>query len=737
MKAGILSILLFCIVTCFSQTGLPPVYEINADTTVSKIPDTFWQMLEDSSGKWNIDNVSTSPVSERFHVNNTGTTGIGYSNLKHYWLRLRIKNNTTKDTRIVFTNRPGVYEYQLYVSRDSGKIKPLLSGWGVPFSKRDGFVKRNAIPLSIATGEVITVYKKLYLHGTDKAPELSIGFSAYDDFVNKQFIDEYRFLGDTRNGFIAGILIFGFFLNIFFYRIAKEKVYLWYSLFLLFEGLWYMTSRNQAFFREGRQLSIYFDMFITYSACFFSVTQFVRYFLKTFTYYPRWDKLLLVLILSTIGMSTSRIYIDDHTSWGWRGIPDIIQATLFTATMVALLISFLFPKKEKDKFTNLSVVAALPVFFVWSLIYGLGSLYRFLDIRYGTKTPGMVSWLNEESFVIEMFCVAWFAIWFSWILLQRYALLRKQFTQQALERERERNELINQQKELLEKQVEERTMELKNSLEDLKATQAQLIQSEKMASLGELTAGIAHEIQNPLNFVNNFSEVNKELIEEMKEEIEKKNFEEVKLIAKNVQENEEKITFHGKRADAIVKGMLQHSRNSSGQKQLTDINALVDECMRLSYHGLRAKDKSFNAKTETDLDENIPQINIASQDLGRVIINLFTNAFYSVMQKKKKLGDTFEPQVKGKTSRTENGICISIRDNGTGVPPKVMDKIFQPFFTTKPVGEGTGLGLSMSYEIITQGHGGELKVNTKEGEFAEFIINLPINNKTENENISS
>jgi two-component system, NtrC family, sensor kinase len=282
---------------------------------------------------------------------------------------------------------------------------------------------------------------------------------------------------------------------------------------------------------------------------------------------------------------------------------------------------------------------------------------------------------------------------------------------------------------LLQKQKQEIDLQrskLEISLNELQTTQSQLIQSEKMASLGELTAGIAHEIQNPLNFVNNFSEVNTELIDEMQQEMDKGNMDDAKAIAKNIKENEQKINHHGKRADSIVKGMLQHSRNSSGQKEPTDINALADECMRLSYHGLRAKDKSFNAKTETNFDSNIPKINIAPQDIGRVIINLFTNAFYSVMQKKKQLGDAFEPVVTVKTSKTPKGVSISIRDNGNGVPQKVMDKIFQPFFTTKPVGEGTGLGLSMSYEIITKGHNGELKVETKEGEFAEFIINLPV-----------
>jgi signal transduction histidine kinase len=265
---------------------------------------------------------------------------------------------------------------------------------------------------------------------------------------------------------------------------------------------------------------------------------------------------------------------------------------------------------------------------------------------------------------------------------------------------------------------------LEKTLTELKSTQSQLIQSEKMASLGELTAGIAHEIQNPLNFVNNFAEVNSELIGEMKEELSKGNIEEAKTISNDIDENEKKIIFHGKRADAIVKGMLQHSRSSSGQKEPTDINALADEYLRLAYHGLRAKDKSFNATLKTDYDETIGNINIIPQDMGRVILNLITNAFYVVDEKKKSGIENYEPTVSVSTKKINGRIEIKIADDGNGIPPKVLDKIFQPFFTTKPTGQGTGLGLSLSYDIV-KAHGGELKVETKENEGTTFTIHLP------------
>ncbi len=279
---------------------------------------------------------------------------------------------------------------------------------------------------------------------------------------------------------------------------------------------------------------------------------------------------------------------------------------------------------------------------------------------------------------------------------------------------------------------------LEKSIVDLKDTQKQLIQSEKMASLGELTAGIAHEIQNPLNFVNNFSEVSTELLVEMNEEIAKGNLEEAKLIAVDIKQNLEKINHHGKRADSIVKGMLQYSRNSSGQKEPTDINALADEYLRLAYHGLRAKDKNFNASLETDFDESIGLVNVIKQDMGRVILNLITNAFYATDERKKSLLTSeseikkYEPTVSVSTKQIsalqgkEGRILISVKDNGNGIPKQVVDKIFKPFFTTKPTGQGTGLGLSMSYDIIKKGHGGSLKVVTEDGKGTEFIIELPL-----------
>jgi two-component system NtrC family sensor kinase len=300
----------------------------------------------------------------------------------------------------------------------------------------------------------------------------------------------------------------------------------------------------------------------------------------------------------------------------------------------------------------------------------------------------------------------------------------------ALHEEQEQS--LTQQNLLLEKRVEERTTELlfqknelQKSLHELKLTQLQLIQKEKMASLGELTAGIAHEIQNPLNFVTNFSEVTIELVDELREELKNVKSDNADAVTDNIMQNLEKINYHGKRADSIVKGMLEHSKVDTGQKELTDLNKLAAETLRLSYNGLYAKDTHFNAAIDTLFDDSISKIRVVPQAVRRVFFNLFNNAFYAVKEKKKLLGESYKPVVSVTTKKDHNNIQITVIDNGTGISPAVIKKIFQPFFTTKPTGEGTGLGLSLTYDII-KAHGGEINVESVEGERTVFTISLPV-----------
>ena len=327
-------------------------------------------------------------------------------------------------------------------------------------------------------------------------------------------------------------------------------------------------------------------------------------------------------------------------------------------------------------------------------------------------------WSAEDDSITIIITPPWWQTWWAYTL---YAVLFIVIISAFIAY---RSRRLKNENKILEDKVADRTKQLNESLQELKSTQSQLIQSEKMASLGELTAGIAHEIQNPLNFVNNFSEVSNELMDEMNEELDKGDINEAKLIAVDIKQNLGKITHHGKRADAIVKGMLQHSRTSTGQKELTDINALCDEYLRLSYHGLRANDKEFNAAFKTQFDESIGKINIVSQDIGRVLLNLINNAFYAVNEKKKTADENYKPFVFIQTKKIKDKIEIIVSDNGNGIPLSIKEKIFQPFFTTKPTGQGTGLGLSLSYDIV-KAHGGEITVESKETEGSEFIIMLP------------
>jgi signal transduction histidine kinase len=607
LKINILFCFLLFAVTSLTQNSAPPVYEINADTSVKKIPDNYWEMLVDTNGNRTIEDVRSSEVSAKFHDNNTTQTGVGFSGNKTYWQRLKLKNNTGNEIKLVFSNMPWVDRYDLFIIRPSGKTEQLVSGAFVPMSKRDGYKDKGAIPVTLSPLEEITLYKRLYFDKTIGINELAIGFSSNDSFIREFYIDWKWYKGDVRQWFMAGILIFGFFINFFFFLINKDKVYLYMALLLLFEGIWYITLANEILIPEALTFWHYFVILSTGPIFWILVTQFVRQFLKTGHYYPYWDKTILVLLILYTIESLSQIFlINDFISKSNQWIFALTDSILFFLLMFSLLVSFLFFKKEKDKLTNLSVIAAVPAFLLWSIAYNFRNVFMNLASIYQWGTPSVLQWYIEYSRFIEMFCVGWFALLFTWIMLQKYALLRKQLAFQALERAREKNEIMKQQKELLEIQVEERTLELKKSLQELKSTQSQLIQSEKMASLGELTAGIAHEIQNPLNFVNNFSEVNRELMVELKEEIEKGDKVEALALVNELSGNEEKIHHHGKRADAIVKGMLQHSRTSAGQKEPSDLNVLCDEYLRLAYHGLKAKDKSFNADFKLDADPDLP-----------------------------------------------------------------------------------------------------------------------------------
>jgi signal transduction histidine kinase len=711
----VLLIWLFIVISfanTIAQNVLPPACDIDTDTVANiTLDNAYWQILEDPEGKWTIDEVSQSPLADKFHANTTKIKGFDYS-INTFWLRYHFKNNMGHEARITIPK--DVTYADLYTRTSDEKWNHKMTGTNVPWSKRDDLKRLLSVTYTIPPGEELLIYERDSFDYLINRPDfLEINFGFTDKVIQDYYNDNDP---SILSSFLFGLFLLAALFNLYFFLIVRQRVYLFFSLTLLGRGFAGFIQSN-IFFHEHPLVKGYLvgALFMFY---FFFLIHFVRYFLETFKYVPRWDKFLIGLSIYTI-----IIFI-------LRKMNIIADEPYFGTVLLFILITFLLFIRSTNKSVRWRVAMALPTICIL-LIPLFYFLFSSLRKYAGLRMPTLIAWPANRFDILEELSLIWLLLFFSWSLFQRYQQLQKTIAQEALAKERlakekeiERSQLIAEQKVELEKQVTERTSELKQSLEELKSTQAQLIQSEKMASLGELTAGIAHEIQNPLNFVNNFSDVNSELIGEMKQELRKGNIEEAKIISDNIGENEQKIMFHGKRADAIVKGMLQHSRSSSGVKEPTDINALADEYFRLAYHGLRAKDKSFNATMKTDFDESIGNINIIPQGIGRVVLNLINNAFYAVDEKKKQTGEGYEPTVSVSTKKVNGKVEIKVADNGNGIPQKVLDKIFQPFFTTKPTGQGTGLGLSLSYDII-KAHGGEVKVETKESEGTEFIIQLP------------
>jgi two-component system, NtrC family, sensor kinase len=449
--------------------------------------------------------------------------------------------------------------------------------------------------------------------------------------------------------------------------------------------------------------------------------KYLRTYLETAVRLPQWDKILKYAWLLMIPIIWSAQMLS---------LKFVIERFFYLPLFLMVYIVY----QSKDfRSARLLAVAVLP-FLIFTIFSSFCKLISF----------DFYNSYNSIFDALTVFTICW--------LIGFGIYAQKQNKRERLQKQKDEEERkqLQAQKKQLEVQVAERTAELtqqkevlESALEQLKATQAQLIQSEKLASLGELTAGIAHEIQNPLNFVNNFSELSVDLAKELKEEMDKspltpeggiiissKDKDYICEILNDLSQNQQKINHHGKRASSIVKGMLEHSRMSTGVKELTDINVLADEYLRLSYHGLRAKDKDFNADFKTEFQDSLSKIEVIPQDLGRVLLNLINNAFYAVNQRKQlasssQLDASYTPSVFVSTQQVGNQIIIKVKDNGTGMPESVKAKIFQPFFTTKPTGQGTGLGLSLAYDIVTKGHGGTLEVVSTEGVGTEFIVSLP------------
>lgn len=692
-----LLLLLLSTLSVFSQDKWPEPFIINDNFPLyNTIPEDNWQYTNTDEKAVPFRDITKPVYATQFKRKESLISNINKKS--HVWLRYRIKNTTAIPQIITFAVDRDHEHF--YVQNLKGNWEHFTNGDHTPWSKRNGIKYLTEVKYTLAAGQEIYVYNNIgdITFFGKVAPKIG----NYLKVANEHFDNGHIYSTDDVISFaFFGFIIFSVIFNLLFYYVNRERVYLVYSCLLVFSALLVGEKAiSMLVFSEYRSAYPFFLAFVI-TMFIIMLIHTIRYFFRINIHFKGWDKFLIYFTVY-IGITGFLVYLALINKWAIFLICVVsltaLAVLVFIVAAIILIVSLL---KQKDKEARLFVIAAMP-FLVSPVISGI------VDADWIITGFGMYTILV-----------------LSWGMFARFKSLQIANARAALEKEEERNRLIAQQKEELEALVKERTAELSQTITSLKQTQNQLVQSEKMASLGELTAGIAHEIQNPLNFVNNFSDVSIELLDEMQEELDKGDAEEAIAIAGDIKLNLEKIAHHGRRADGIVKGMLQHSRASSGYKEPADVNSLADEYLRLAYHGLRAKDKSFNAELITDFDTSLPKINMIPQDVGRVLLNLFTNAFYATQQKQKTTGSDYKPKVELVTKKIQNGVEITVRDNGTGIPDAIKDKILQPFFTTKPTGEGTGLGLSLSYDIIVKGHAGTIDIQSTQGEGAVFIITLP------------
>lgn len=684
---------------------------INNNKVVFNLAYKAWY-LEDKEGKKNILDIAAPQTNENFIKLNKAVCNFGMT-ASPYWIKCSLRNETDEKIYLELGN-PTLTDVQLYEFDANGQLKSRHhSGNWQPFENWEVQDLDFRIPLYAPPHTMETFFLRVqHYRGTQFTLNAGTEAALYIVSTPRRMFEMIYY------GIMAVMVLYNFFI----YLTLKDKAYLYYVVYTFLMGLLNAVVNGDTFkylWPDAPVLNHFIDV-ITCSVTAASIL-FAIHFLLTRLNALFFHKLLRGLLITYASIL----------------LIILIQRFVLKGNMQAMTALFAFVA-----FVTFGLIVTLFLAGIIVLRNGYQPA-RFYLVAWSFLLVSVIIFLLKDFDVLPytFFTVkamqigsAAEALLLSMALANRINLLKKEKEEaqlQTLQSLEENKKLITEQNVLLEKKVGERTLELKEAnkqlltaIKNLEETQTQLIQKEKMASLGELTAGIAHEIRNPLNFINNFSEVNTELIAELKIEIDKGNIEAVKTIADNLKENEQKINRHGKRADSIVKGMLQHSRVSKGQKESTDINVLVDEYLKLSYHGLRAKDKNFNAQLQSDFDSHIGKLSIVPQEIGRILINLFSNAFYAVQQKKQQLKGAYEPVVAVSTRKVNDKVQISIRDNGNGIPQKIVDKIFQPFFTTKPTGEGTGLGLSLSYDIA-KAHGGELKVDSKEGEGATFTLTLP------------
>jgi len=635
--------------------------------------------------------------------------------LHNYWARYKLANSAESEQWVSFESY--FWDYVTLYFRDStGNVTVI------PF------------------GVLSNPYNNKFLVGSQTEYDVLANFESRGQFRREDNINlvikstlpalERKTFTYYMDGITFGIMFGLAFYNLFLFISLRDKTYFWYTLYILSFAISFATLFASAppkwtqFFTSDYPLFAFYLKKVADPIIHIAYTNFVRNFLVTKDKHPVWDYALKICIALIILQFLANVTGIHH----FTGVTRLITWNTSVLTCVTLTFISYFRGHTKALFFLVGQIFLIAGFFITFMHYAgldaIGFLPETEFFNYFRSPSSAFVFAAAESIV------------FSFALADKYNLLQKDIARVKLEKEKEKQDMLASQNVVLEQQVSRQTQELRQSLENLQTTQTQLIQAEKMAALGTLTAGIAHEIKNPLNFINNFSEINVELVEELITDDTNRPGDDKEdagsQILEDLKNNSERIRHHGNRMDAIVKGMLQHSKSGTTHYEEIDINALCDESLRMAYHGYKAREKSFDAKCVTEFDSNLPRIRVISQDLGRVILNIINNAFYSVSEKRKELHNRsgepiqYQPEVKLTTAESLQHIIITITDNGSGIPDEILDKIFQPFFTTKPAGDGTGLGLSLAYDIISKGHGGELKVRSKEGIGSEFEIILPI-----------
>ncbi|GAB3983752.1 hypothetical protein GCM10028806_57520 [Spirosoma terrae] len=713
-----------------AQSGLPPVYSIHTDSSFFTLDSTYFQILEDPTGAYTFEQVERSKAFYTDSPHNPNRRG------HVYWMRMRVRNDLPHQLNLYLCNFNNDY-IDMYWRDSSNRQQHLRAGYLVPESQISGHKgnrEQTRLYFQLAPGQEITIYERaanvLWRYPvTYLVPQLQTEEGHIKSFFDRVQVNE-GWKDDWFSGIGIGILILAVGYNLLIFFSTRERVYLYFCVCLLF----FVVDRNTyyiqiTFFPEypywfRLAANAFFIVFFVY------FIQSVRQFIQPDQSLDRLNNVTSIALGGTLVLNLFQLLVFRYPIVPINNVIIALEISIRVVYVMVLIMTYRMMKRGVAD-ARFVFIAIVPLFIWWCYTLLSNILGVYFDINLRNLQPDFFQYT-------ESICLSWMIIFFSGALINRYNLTRRQVLQQAIEKEQyekereiERNRIMASQNERLEQQVQERTAELQQSLRTLRDTQNQLIQKEKLASLGELTAGIAHEIQNPLNFVNNFSEVSIELIDELRDEQQKKDRDEdlEHEILADIEQNLQKINQHGKRAGSIVRSMLEHSHASSGEKQPTNINDLVDEYVRLAYHGARAKDKSFNCELIINLSEKVPATLVVQQDIGRVLLNLFANAFFAVQEQKNKFitNPEYQPTVWISTELLPSErIEIRVKDNGTGIPDAIRQKIFQPFFTTKPTGQGTGLGLSLSYDIVTKGHGGELMVESIEGVSTEFIIRLPV-----------